>query len=51
VRRNDGHGTVVKENDGGKWSSDGVVLWLRRRQNREVETVMEIVAKLEINIL
>jgi hypothetical protein len=47
VRRNDGHGTVVKENDGDKWSSDDVVLWLRRRQNREVE----IVAKLEINIL
>jgi hypothetical protein len=24
---------VVKENDGGGWSSDGMVLWLGRRQN------------------
>jgi hypothetical protein len=31
----DGHGTVVKENDGGGWSSDDVVLWLRRKQNRD----------------
>jgi hypothetical protein len=36
VQKNDGHGTMVKENDGGKWSSDGVVLWLGRRQNRDV---------------
>jgi hypothetical protein len=26
VRRDDGRGTVVKRNDGGGWSSDGVVL-------------------------
>jgi transposase len=25
VRRGDGHGTVVKGNDDGRWSSDGVV--------------------------
>jgi hypothetical protein len=31
VRRDDGYGTVVKENNGGGWSSDGVVLWLWRR--------------------
>jgi hypothetical protein len=31
VRRDDGRGTVVKENDGGGWSSDGVVLWLGRQ--------------------
>jgi hypothetical protein len=33
VRRDDKHGTTVKENDGAVWSSDGVVLWLVRRQN------------------
>jgi hypothetical protein len=26
-------GTVVKGNDGDGWSSNGVVLWLRKRQN------------------
>jgi hypothetical protein len=36
VRRDDEHETVVKENDGGRWSSYGVVLWLRRRKNRDV---------------
>jgi hypothetical protein len=25
--------TVVKSNDGDGWSSDGVALWLGRRQN------------------
>jgi hypothetical protein len=35
VQRDDGRGTVVKGNDGGGWSSDGVVLWLGRRQNRD----------------
>jgi hypothetical protein len=25
----------VKENDGDGWSSDGVVLWLGRRQNED----------------
>jgi hypothetical protein len=33
VRRDDGHGTTVKGNNGGGWSSDGVMLWLERRQN------------------
>jgi hypothetical protein len=36
VWRNDGHGTVVKGNDGDEWSSNGVVLWLGRRQNGDV---------------
>jgi hypothetical protein len=31
--RDNGHGTMVKGNDDGGWSSDGVVLWLERRQN------------------
>jgi hypothetical protein len=35
VRRNHGCGTTVKVNDGGGWSSDGVILWLERRQNRD----------------
>jgi hypothetical protein len=26
---------VEKGNDGGGWSSNGVVLWLGRRQNRD----------------
>jgi hypothetical protein len=29
-------GTTVKENDGGGWSSDDVVLWLGRRQNKDM---------------
>jgi hypothetical protein len=33
VWTDDGHETAVKGNDGGRWSSDGVVLWLARRQN------------------
>jgi hypothetical protein len=33
VRRHDGHEIVVKWNDGGRWSSNGVVLWLEWRQN------------------
>jgi hypothetical protein len=33
VRRDDGRETAVKENDSDGWSSDGVVLWLGRRQN------------------
>jgi hypothetical protein len=28
VRKDDGHERVVKRNDSGKWSSDGIVLWL-----------------------
>jgi hypothetical protein len=31
-----GRGTVVKGNNGGGWSSDGVVLWLGTRQNGNV---------------
>jgi hypothetical protein len=27
---------VVKENDSGGWSSDDMLLWLGRRQNRDV---------------
>jgi hypothetical protein len=37
VRRDDGHGTAVKGNDGGEWSSDGVVLQLGRRQNGDAD--------------
>jgi hypothetical protein len=33
MRRDDGRGIVVKGNNDGRWSSDGVVLWLWRRQN------------------
>jgi hypothetical protein len=33
VRRDDGCGTVVNGNGDGEWSSDGVMLWLGRRQN------------------
>jgi hypothetical protein len=33
VRRDNGLGTAIKGNDGDGWSSDGVVLWLGRRQN------------------
>jgi hypothetical protein len=32
VRRDDGCGTEENGNDGGGWSSDGVVPWLGRRQ-------------------
>jgi hypothetical protein len=35
VRRDDGHETMVKWNDGDEWSSDDVVLWLGRKQNRD----------------
>jgi hypothetical protein len=33
VRRDDGRGIAVNGNASGGWSSDGVVLWLERRQN------------------
>jgi hypothetical protein len=36
VRRDDEHVTVIKGNDDGGWSSDGVVLWLGKRQNSDV---------------
>jgi hypothetical protein len=35
VWRDDGREIAVKGNDGGGWSSDGVMLWLGRRQNRD----------------
>jgi hypothetical protein len=35
VWMDDRHGTMVKWNDGGGWSSDDVVLWLGRKQNRD----------------
>jgi hypothetical protein len=35
VRRDDGRETAVKENDSGGWNINGVVLWLRKRQNRD----------------
>jgi hypothetical protein len=34
--RDDEHGTTVKGNDDGAWSSDGMVLWLGRRLNEDV---------------
>jgi hypothetical protein len=33
VQRDDKRGTTVKKNDSGRWSSNGVVLWLGRMQN------------------
>jgi hypothetical protein len=33
---NDGHGTVVKENDIDGWTSDDVLLWLERMQNEDM---------------
>jgi hypothetical protein len=36
VQMNDGYKTTVKGNDGTGWSSDCVVLWLGRRQNRNM---------------
>jgi hypothetical protein len=36
VRRDDEHKTTVKQNDVDGWSSDVVVLWIGRRQNRDV---------------
>jgi hypothetical protein len=35
VQMDDRCETMVKENDDGGWSSDGVVLWLGMRQNRD----------------
>jgi hypothetical protein len=35
VQRDNRRGTTVKENDGSEWSSDGMVLWLVRRQNED----------------
>jgi hypothetical protein len=36
VQRDDGHETTLKENDGSGSSSDVVMVWLERRQNRDV---------------
>jgi hypothetical protein len=33
VRKDDGRGAMVKENNNSGWSSDDMVLWLMRRQN------------------
>jgi hypothetical protein len=35
VRTNDGCETAVKGNNDGRWSSDGIVLWLGRRQDKD----------------
>jgi hypothetical protein len=35
VWRKDGREIAVKENDGGWWSSDDMVLWPGKRQNRD----------------
>jgi hypothetical protein len=34
ICRDDEHEMAVKGNDGGDWSFKGVMLWLRRSQNR-----------------
>jgi hypothetical protein len=36
VQRDDRREIVMKGNDGDEWNSDGMVLWLGRRQNRDV---------------
>jgi hypothetical protein len=36
VWRDDVREIAVKGNDDEGWSSDGMVLWLRRRQNRDM---------------
>jgi hypothetical protein len=36
VWRDDRCGSMVKRNDDGRWSSNGVVLYLVRRQNKDV---------------
>jgi hypothetical protein len=36
LARDDGCETSLKGNDGGGWSSDGVVFWLGRRQNGDI---------------
>jgi hypothetical protein len=36
VWRDDGRGTAVKGNGDDGWSSNGVVLWLGRRQNGDM---------------
>jgi hypothetical protein len=36
MQRDDGHETSIKGNDGGGWGPDGMVLWLGRRQNKDV---------------
>jgi hypothetical protein len=33
VQRDDGRVTAMKENDGDRWSFDGALVWLVRRQN------------------
>jgi hypothetical protein len=35
VRKDDGCGMLVKENDDDGWSSDIMMLWLERGQNKD----------------
>jgi hypothetical protein len=51
VRSDDGREIVVKENDGGRWSSDGVVLWLGRKQNGDAVGWWRRIAKVEMIFL
>jgi hypothetical protein len=51
VRSDDGREIVVKENDGGRWSSDGVVLWLGRKQNRDAVGWWGRIVKVEMIFL
>jgi hypothetical protein len=36
VRKDDKHETMMKGNDGDRWSSDDVMLWVVKSQNRDV---------------
>jgi hypothetical protein len=51
VRRDDRSGTVMKGNDGGGWSFDGLVLWLGRGQNRDTIKWWGRVAKFNMTFL
>jgi hypothetical protein len=42
---------VVKGNDNGEWSFDGVVLWQERRQNGDAVELWGRVAMLEMTFL
>jgi hypothetical protein len=46
-----GAGRPVKGNDNDRWSSDGVVLWLGRRQNGDAVEWWERVDKVEMTFL
>jgi hypothetical protein len=51
VRRNDRYETTVKGNDNGGWTSDGVILWLERRQNGDAGGWWGRVANIEMIFL